>query len=284
MHEKLTPRMAYEDPEGTHALIEALHKVRVASGEIPFSREKAIAMHEGAPGYGGTLVHIPARSGSTRIRDKNIHLLGGLPLLAYTVLLAKALPNVDRVIVDTDSRRYAEIARHYGADTPYLRPSALAGEKAGLGEARRYLALYLDYVEQVQPRRLVTMLPTTVFRNVGNYAGLISRLDTCAHLSTAFAADADLSRICVPGEAGPVLLGGRDLSGPEKPRFLKGTGGLIGVNFYYKVKHGNSCCYHLVRNPVELVDIDTEQDLAVAEEVLSRGVYDFGMALPQKGA
>lgn len=71
---------------------------------------------------------IPARSGSKRIPDKNIRELAGHPLIAYSIAAAKSSGVFTDVIVSTDSEKYAEIARHYGAEVPFLRPAAIAGE------------------------------------------------------------------------------------------------------------------------------------------------------------
>ncbi len=71
---------------------------------------------------------IPARSGSKRISDKNIRVLAGYPLLAYTIAAARQSGVFSSIIVSTDSELYAEIARYYGAETPYLRPAELADE------------------------------------------------------------------------------------------------------------------------------------------------------------
>ena len=70
---------------------------------------------------------IPARSGSERIHEKNIRLLGDHPLLAYTIAAALQCDFFSAVIVSTDSEQYAEIARYYGAEVPFLRPSRFAG-------------------------------------------------------------------------------------------------------------------------------------------------------------
>lgn len=70
---------------------------------------------------------IPARSGSKRIPNKNIKLLGGHPLLAYTIRAAIGSGVFTRVIVSTDSRETADIAQKYGAEIPFLRPVKFAG-------------------------------------------------------------------------------------------------------------------------------------------------------------
>ena len=71
---------------------------------------------------------IPARSGSRRVPDKNIRPLAGHPLIAYTIAAARASEVFGAVIVSTDSEAYAQIARKFGAETPFLRPPKMAGD------------------------------------------------------------------------------------------------------------------------------------------------------------
>lgn len=76
------------------------------------------------------LAYIPIRSGSKSIKDKNIVDVCGKPLVAYTIEAAKKSKYVDRVIVSTDSKRYAEIVEQFGAEAPFLRPDYLATDTA----------------------------------------------------------------------------------------------------------------------------------------------------------
>ena len=71
---------------------------------------------------------IPARQGSKRVPGKNVRVLGGHPVIAYTIRPALESGVFDSVIVSTDSEDIAGIARHYGADVPFLRPSQFAGD------------------------------------------------------------------------------------------------------------------------------------------------------------
>jgi CMP-N,N'-diacetyllegionaminic acid synthase len=73
---------------------------------------------------------IPARSGSKRVPNKNIKPINGHPMLAYTVRAAIESDVFDSVICATDSELYAEIARHYGAEVPFLRPVEISGDKS----------------------------------------------------------------------------------------------------------------------------------------------------------
>jgi CMP-N,N'-diacetyllegionaminic acid synthase len=69
---------------------------------------------------------IPARSGSERVRDKNVRPLAGHPLLAYAIATARESGMFERVICSTDSGKIAEVAQRYGAEVPFLRPTELA--------------------------------------------------------------------------------------------------------------------------------------------------------------
>ena len=71
---------------------------------------------------------IPARAGSKRVQDKNIRVLSRHPVIAYTIAAARESGVFADVIVSTDSEKYADIGRHYGARVPFLRPPELAGD------------------------------------------------------------------------------------------------------------------------------------------------------------
>ncbi len=73
---------------------------------------------------------VPARQGSKRVPGKNVRVLNGHPLLAYTIASALESGVFDAVIVSTDSEEIAAVARHYGAEVPFLRPLALAGDSS----------------------------------------------------------------------------------------------------------------------------------------------------------
>ncbi|MCG2686747.1 acylneuraminate cytidylyltransferase family protein [Candidatus Parcubacteria bacterium] len=73
---------------------------------------------------------IPARSGSKRVPNKNIRMLDGHPLLAYSISSALKSGVFSRVIVSTESEEIAEIAKKYGAEVPFLRPAEYAADKS----------------------------------------------------------------------------------------------------------------------------------------------------------
>lgn len=73
---------------------------------------------------------ITARSGSKGIKDKNIKLLNGKPLMAYTIEAAIKSKMFDEIMVSTDSIEYADIAKKYGAKVPFMRSSELSNDTA----------------------------------------------------------------------------------------------------------------------------------------------------------
>ncbi len=76
----------------------------------------------------GCVAFVPARHGSKRVPGKNIRILRGHPVVAYTIAPAVESGVFDMVIVSTDSEEIATIGRHYGAEVPFLRPGAFAGD------------------------------------------------------------------------------------------------------------------------------------------------------------
>lgn len=71
---------------------------------------------------------VPARAGSKRVKNKNIRRLGAHPVIAYTIAAARASGIFDDVVVSTDGPLIADIAKHYGAAVPFLRPPQFATE------------------------------------------------------------------------------------------------------------------------------------------------------------
>jgi N-acylneuraminate cytidylyltransferase len=116
---------------------------------------------------------IPARSGSKGISDKNIKLLSGKPLLAYSIAASQLADNIDRVIVSTDSEHYANIAREYGAEVPFLRPEEISSDMSTDYQFIRHALNWFKDNEGQQPKFLVHIRPTTPLRNPRNIEAAI---------------------------------------------------------------------------------------------------------------
>lgn len=104
------------------------------------------------------LAIIPARSGSKGLKDKNIKLLNGKPLLAYSIEVAKESALFDEIMVSTDSEEYGQVARKWGASVPFLRWEELSNDTASSWDVvkdvlERYKELGKDFetVSLLQP-------------------------------------------------------------------------------------------------------------------------------------
>lgn len=71
---------------------------------------------------------IPARGGSKRIPRKNIKLFCGKPMIAWSIEAARASRIFDRIVVSTDDAEIVEVAELYGAEVPFIRPTALSDD------------------------------------------------------------------------------------------------------------------------------------------------------------
>ena len=78
-----------------------------------------------------TLAIIPARGGSKRIPLKNIKLFCGKPMMAWAIEAALQSGCFEQVVVSTDDPETADVARHYGAQVPFIRPAALSDDHTG---------------------------------------------------------------------------------------------------------------------------------------------------------
>ena len=108
---------------------------------------------------------IPARSGSKSVKDKNIALLEGYPLLAYSVVAAKLSAKIDRVIISTNSEEYIEIATIYGAEAPFVRPESISGDKSTDTEFMHHALQWYQENEGEAPEYWAHLRPTTPLRD-----------------------------------------------------------------------------------------------------------------------
>jgi len=114
---------------------------------------------------GKVFVIIPARSGSKGVPRKNIRLLGGYPLTAFSIVAAKMWSEIERVVVSTDSAEIAEIAKFYGAEVPFLRPPELAQDTSLDIDFIRHALDWFQSHEGSQPDLLIQLRPTTPLRD-----------------------------------------------------------------------------------------------------------------------
>jgi N-acylneuraminate cytidylyltransferase/CMP-N,N'-diacetyllegionaminic acid synthase len=120
------------------------------------------------------LTIIPARGGSKGIPNKNIVPLADKPLIAWVIEAARASQSISRLVVDTDSPEIAEVARQWGAETPYLRPAEYARDDtptiATLQNGLRWLEKHEGYV----PDYLMCLQAVTPFLTTADIEGAVA--------------------------------------------------------------------------------------------------------------
>ncbi len=107
---------------------------------------------------------IPARSGSERVKNKNIKILKNLPLIAYTIRSAINSKIFDKIIVSTDSKKYSNISKKFGADVPFLRPKKIAKSNSTDYEWVNFTIKKLLKIEKKKYTHFFILRPTSPFR------------------------------------------------------------------------------------------------------------------------
>lgn len=214
---------------------------------------------------------VPARAGSKGVKDKNMRQLGGRPLLAWPILVAKHTPEIDRIIVSTDGEDIADVAKKYRAEV-YHRPAPLASDKSPVIEALRDLTRQL-LAEGENPEIMVLLEATAPFRTPADITTCIERLvkenlDSIgtfsgAHLNPhrAWSIEDGVARTFISG-AVPWL------PRQQLPPAWQLTGTVYAFNPLNLPKDTPSILYgrlgaHIVDETANF-DIDTETDLKVA--------------------
>ena len=106
------------------------------------------------------LAIIPARSGSKRIKHKNIRNFKGKPLLAHSILHSIRSKFIQRTVVSTDSSKYAKIAIKYGAEVPFLRPKNISQDKSTDLQCFSHCLNFLKKKENYIPDLIVHLRPS----------------------------------------------------------------------------------------------------------------------------
>ena len=122
------------------------------------------------------LAIIAARGGSKGLPGKNIRPLIGHPLIAYSILAAQQSELVTRTIVSSDDDEIISIAKHYGAEVPFIRPEAFAQDMSTDFEVFKHALTWLQTNEGYTPDLVVQLRPTSPVRTIGLVDHCITKL------------------------------------------------------------------------------------------------------------
>jgi CMP-N,N'-diacetyllegionaminic acid synthase len=222
------------------------------------------------------LAIIPARSGSKGLKDKNIKLLNGKPLLVYSIEAAKKSGLFNEIFVSTDSEGYAEIAREWGASVPFLRSEELASDTASSWDVVK--AAIKQY--QVIGRKFDTVAllqPTSPLRTAEDItAGYVTMKEKAANAVVALC-EVDHSPLwsnTLPEDLSLTNFINRDsVNKPRQklPQYYRINGALYIVRTEYLLCSDNlysDKSFAFIMDKEHSVDIDDEMDFIIADSIM----------------
>jgi len=107
---------------------------------------------------------IPAKGDSKRVPRKNLRIMFGKPLIAWTIEAAKNSAEIDRVIVSTSDEEIAKVAKKYGAEVPFMEPPEIAAGGGDIEKALLYAVEWLKKNENYVPDAVILLQTTNPLR------------------------------------------------------------------------------------------------------------------------
>jgi N-acylneuraminate cytidylyltransferase len=240
----------------------------------------------------GCVAIVPARGGSKSIPRKNIRPLAGAPLLAYSIEAGLKARLVDRVIVSTDDEEIAAIARDWGADVPFLRPAALAGDATTDLPVFQHALDWLEANAGSLPEVVVQLRPTSPVRPVDCVDAAIELLrsdgtiDSVRGVVPSGQNPYKMWRLLADGSMTPLLTDvaeGYNQPRQELPQTYWQTGHVDAIRtrvIRQQASMSGSSIRPLVIDAAYTCDIDTEADFQRAEGLLEH----LGQAVVRPGS
>ncbi len=228
-----------------------------------------------------TLVIIPARSGSKGIIDKNIKHLGHKPLLQWTVdAISDSTAEDLLTILSTDSLKYGELGRKLGVDVPFLRPDSCAGDTASALAVIEHALVWFQQSYGYLPEWTMWLQPTSPFRTPaiiyqawtmlasGKADAVVGCKEIHRDLSTLFRCDdgflSPLNKTKPTQTARQQI---QPLLTPNGAMYCCKTAYLLEHKSFYPER-----TMPLIMNAIQSLDIDTEEDWAIAEAFIKQGL------------
>lgn len=220
---------------------------------------------------------VPARGGSKGIPGKNLRVLAGRPLLAYTADAALASARLSRVVLSTDDAEIADAGRRLGLDVPFMRPPVLASDESPMLPVLQHAVRTLGE-SGFRPDAVVLLQPTSPLRRAEHVDAAVAMLETTG-------ADSVVSVVEVPHQFSPssvmTLDGDRlrplsDAPAPtrrqDKVRAFARNGPAVLAVRTRTLETGSlygEDSRALIMDARDSLDVDTAWDLELAESILS---------------
>ena len=219
---------------------------------------------------------IPARGGSKGLPNKNIKLLNGKPLIAYTIEAALQAKEISRVIVSTDYENIKEVALQYGADIPFLRPDFLATDSSSSLDVFKYTINRLEEEENIVIDNFVVLQPTSPLRTSKHIDEAISLfrekeaksvVSYCKEFHSIFWH----KKVDKQGKIVNLFEGdfSKNRQEIEETYFPNGAIYIFNKNYIFETKDYSNDCYAYIMDRKYSIDIDTIDDFLYAEFLIN---------------
>ena len=219
------------------------------------------------------LALIPARGGSKRVSNKNLRLMGGKPLIAWTIVEAQKSRYIDRLILSSEDQEILAVAREWGCETPFVRPVELAQDHSSgvdpVLHALEVLPEKFDYVLLLQP--------TSPLRLASDIDGCLEKccpqdIPSCISVSEFIKNPFWLYTINASQHLRPFFEKPEDLKEP-KSYMLNGALYLAKTDWLQQQRtfHTRESIAY-VMPPERSLDIDTEFEFFLGDLILSRKI------------
>jgi CMP-N-acetylneuraminic acid synthetase len=217
---------------------------------------------------------IPARGSSKRFPNKNIRMLAGKPLIAWTIEAAQKAKRLTDYLLTSDALLITDIAKNYGAPVPFIRPSELATDTVRNIAVVAHALKFMETEKQIVYDIIVLLQPTSPIRNPAHIDKAVdmlweSDLDSVASVKGPFKKRDPILKAIRNG----VL---EDYCPVEDPAntepFYIYNAALYAVKRDYFIKHNKLISARqvpLIMDPIYSVDVDTEADFLMAETYLN---------------
>lgn len=220
---------------------------------------------------------IPARCGSKGLPDKNIRELAGKPLIVYSIEAALKSGLFKTVMVSTDSEEYAEIAKKYGAEVPFLRSERTSSDTASSWDA---VAEVLDNYNSIDENfdSFMLLQPTSPLRTAENIKEAYAEYINKHAMSVISLCEVDHSPLqcnIVPEDLSLrdfIRTEGKGKRRQDMPTYYRFNGAIYLANVEFFLSNHDiyrDKCFAYIMNKRDSIDIDDEYDFAMAEAILS---------------
>lgn len=246
---------------------------------MDFTKELMVKLSENR-----ILAIIPARGGSKKIPRKNIRLLAGKPLIAWTIELALKSKCISRVLVSTEDAEIADISKKYDAEVPFLRPTELANDEISDLPVCQHALTWLAEHETYHPETIVWLRPTCPLRRIQDIDSAVNKLNTsgadCVRSVSIVKEHPYWMKLLEQDRLKP-LIEGKDETTYYQRQLLPPVYHLNGVVDVVRAENvieqgrlfaGDMRAY--VMPPEFSLDIDTERDFMLAEVIIKRQEND----------